>query len=121
MRISDWSSDVCSSDLENAVVFAVGFLDLVERLGDEESADAVARHEGKARLEEVEPPERRKLVEHHQELMLAPLRPVGVELLGPPPPALVENEADERLAAADVRWGDANGGEAGWGRVCRHV
>src|SRR3546814_9989950 len=96
MRISDWSSDVCSSDLENAVVFAVGFLDLVERLGDEESADAVARHEGKARLEEVEPPERRKLVEHHQELMLAPLRPVGVELLGQPQPDLVENEADER-------------------------
>src|SRR3546814_11464646 len=38
--------------------------------------------------------------------MLAPLRPVGVELLGQPPPDLVENEADERLGAADVRWRD---------------
>jgi hypothetical protein len=38
------------------MVLAVGFVDLVERLRDEEAADAVARHEGQRRLEEVERP-----------------------------------------------------------------
>src|SRR3546814_3619035 len=91
MRISDWSSDVCSSDLqsvrnalggplivrgeahadmavvEDRVVGAVSLLDLIERLRDEECLQAVSRHEGQGALEEIESSERRKLVEHHQD------------------------------------------------------
>src|SRR3546814_9754321 len=108
MRISDWSSDVCSSDLvvEDRIIFAISLLDLVERLGDQEGADAIAGHEGKAGLEEVEPPERRKLVQHHQELVLAVAVPDAFELLGQAAADLVEHQADQRLCPADVRWRD---------------
>src|SRR3546814_10436116 len=49
--------------VENRVVLAVSFLDLVQRLRDEERLKAVTRHEGERALEEVEPPQRRELVE----------------------------------------------------------
>src|SRR3546814_16716370 len=123
MRISDWSSDVCSSDLnplggalvigregdpdmavvEDRIIFAISLLDLVERLGDQEGADAIAGHEGKAGLEEVEPPERRKLVQHHQELVLAVAVPDAFELPGQAAADLVEHQADQRHCPADVR------------------
>src|SRR3546814_8534902 len=45
---------------------------------------------------EVETPQGDELVEHHQKLMFAPLRRVGVELLGQPTPDLVEDQAHER-------------------------
>src|SRR3546814_17803566 len=89
--------------IENCVVFAIGLLDLVQTLGDEESAHAIAGHEGETGFEEVEPSERRKLVEHHQQLMAAHARCVIVELLGEPAPDLVEDQADERPGAVDVR------------------
>src|SRR3546814_4092679 len=54
--------------VENAVVLAIGLLDLVQRLGDQEGAHAVAGHEGQAGLEEVEPSERRRSEEHTSEL-----------------------------------------------------
>src|SRR3546814_10963867 len=112
MRIRDWSSDVCSSDLtgdhqmaepgrqavagivlhralfgggakrfrnalgsvivvgrkghadmaivENRVVLAVSFLDLVQRLRDEERLKAVTRHEGDHAPDKVEPPHPRE-------------------------------------------------------------
>src|SRR3546814_8374076 len=118
MRISDWSSDVCSSDrhdmgeprgetvprivahgtllgsgaecvgdtlggtlvvgrerdadmaiVEDGVVLAIGLLDLVQALRDEEGADAIACQEGEARLEEVEASKHRELVEHHQQAL----------------------------------------------------
>mmetsp|Transcript_42344 Transcript_42344/g.99601 ORF Transcript_42344/g.99601 Transcript_42344/m.99601 type:complete len:241 (+) Transcript_42344:880-1602(+) len=50
--------------VQDRMVLAVGFVNLVERLGDEEAADTVAGHEGQGRLEEVEPSERGELVEH---------------------------------------------------------
>ena len=59
--------------VEDGVVLAIGLGDLVERLRDQIGADAVSRHERKRRLEEVEPAQRRKLVEHHQQLVLAAL------------------------------------------------
>src|SRR3546814_20208489 len=89
--------------VENAVVLAIGLLELVQRLGDQEGAHAVAGHEGQAGLEEVEPSERRKLVEHHEELMLGrPARLFGVELFGESAADLVEDQADQRLGPADV-------------------
>src|SRR3546814_9582865 len=89
--------------VENAVVLAIGLLELVQRLGDQEGAHAVAGHEGQAGLEEVEPSERRKLVEHHEELMLGrPARLFGVELFGESAADLVEAQADQRLGPADV-------------------
>ena len=53
--------------VENRIVLAVGLVDLVERLRDQEGAQAVAGHEGQGALEEVEPAERGKLVEHQQQ------------------------------------------------------
>src|SRR3546814_12172217 len=105
MRISDWSSDVCSSDLvvEDRIIFAISLLDLVERLGDQEGADAIAGHEGKAGLEEVEPPERRKLVQHHQELVLAVAVSDAFELLGQHAADLVAHPEDQRLCPAAAR------------------
>jgi hypothetical protein len=89
--------------VENRMVLAVGFVDLVERLRDEEAADAVARHEGQRRLEEVEPPQRRELVEHQQQLVAA-LDAVGaIERFGEAPPDLVEDQANERFRPRNVR------------------
>ncbi len=89
--------------VQNRMVLAIGFVDLVERLRDEEAADAVARHEGQRRLEEVEPPQRRELIEHQQQLVAA-LNAVGaVERLGEAPADLVEDQANERLRPRNVR------------------
>src|SRR5271166_3994344 len=52
--------------VEDRVVQAVGFLDLVQRLGDQEALQAITRHEGERAFEEVEPAERRKFVEHEE-------------------------------------------------------
>ena len=52
--------------VEDRIVDAVGLLDLVQRLGDQEALETVARHEGQRALEEVEPAKRRKLVKHQQ-------------------------------------------------------
>ena len=83
-------------------MLAIGLLDLVETLSDQDCADAVAGHEGEAGLEEVEASERRKLVEHHQQLVAARPATGLIEALGQPAPDLIEDEPDERLGAADV-------------------
>jgi hypothetical protein len=85
--------------VENRVVRPIGFLDLIERLRNEEGFQAVACHEGERRLEEVEPPERRKLVEHEEHAVASGF---GIELFGQSPSNLVEHQAHERLGAADV-------------------
>src|SRR3546814_9278670 len=38
--------------VEDRIIFAISLLDMVERLGDQEGADALAGHEGKAGLDE---------------------------------------------------------------------
>ena len=86
--------------VEDGVVLAIGLGDLVERLRDEVGADAVASHEGERRLEEVQPPQRRELVQHHEELMLAALAGIALQPFGQPPADLVEHQADQRLGAA---------------------
>ena len=53
--------------VENGVVLAVGLVDLVERLRDQECAQTVASHERQCRLEEVQPTQRGKLIEHQQQ------------------------------------------------------
>ena len=88
--------------VENRVVLAIGLLDLVQRLCDQERAHAIARHERESGLEEVEPSERRKLVQHHQQLVPARTRTLLFEPLCQPAPDLVEHQPDERLGAADV-------------------
>src|SRR3546814_7515380 len=40
--------------VEDRIVLTIGFFDLVERLGDQESLDAVPRHEGERAFEEIE-------------------------------------------------------------------
>ncbi len=86
--------------VEDRVVRPIGLLDLVQRLGDQEALDAVARHEGERRLEEVEPPQRREFVEHQEE---PPPARLSLQLLGQTPADLVEDQADQRLGAVDVR------------------
>ena len=60
------------------------------------AADAVARHEGQRRLEEVEAPQRRELVEHQQQLVAARDAVAAIERFGGAAD-LVEDQADERL------------------------
>src|SRR5260370_28473281 len=78
--------------VENRVVRPVGAFELIQALRDQKTADAVACHEGKLTFEEVEAAERRKLVEHQQEL-LSPS--IGVQALGQTPSDLIEDEAHE--------------------------
>jgi len=85
------------------MVLAVGFVDLIERLRDEEAADAVTGHECQRRLEEVESAECGKLVEHQQKQMTACDAIAAVERFGQAPADLVEHQADQRLGAADVQ------------------
>ena len=85
------------------MVLAVGLVDLVERLRDQEGAQAVAGHEGQRALEEVEPTQCRELVEHQQQLVAAGNAVRAIERLGQASADLVENQADQRLGATDVR------------------
>ena len=54
--------------VEDGVVLAIGLLDLVEGLRDQERLQPIARHEGELALEEIEPAERGELVEHEKQL-----------------------------------------------------
>ncbi len=54
--------------VENGVVLAIGLDDLIEGLRNEIGPDAIARHEGQRRLKEIQSPQRRKLVQHQQQL-----------------------------------------------------
>src|SRR3546814_14645305 len=57
--------------IEDGMVLPIRLVDLVERLRDEEAADAVAGHEGQRRLEEIQAPQRRELIEHQKQLVAA--------------------------------------------------
>ncbi len=94
-------ADAHMAVVENGVIRPIGALDLVEALRDQEAFDAVARHEGERRFKEIEPAERRKLVQHQQQAMALA---GGGQFLGQPPADLVEDQADERLGAVYVGW-----------------
>ena len=85
--------------VEDRIVRPIRLFDLIEGLGDQKCAQAVTRHEGQGALEEVEPAERGKLVEHQQDLSAAIAIDLAVQLFGQPAADLVENEPDERLGA----------------------
>ena len=85
--------------VKDCIVGAVSLFDLIERLGDQEGLDPIARHEGQSRLEKVEPSKRWKLIEHEQHPVAAILR---VQVFSQPPPDLVEDQTDQRFGAADV-------------------
>ena len=89
--------------IQNRMVLAVGFVDLVERLGDKKTADSVARHEGKRRLEEVQAAQRRELIEHQQQLVAAFDAVAAVERFGEPSADLVEDQANERFRPRNIR------------------
>src|SRR3546814_7950062 len=62
MRISDWSSDVCSSDLGHLVAVEIG----VERRADERvELDRLALDQHRLERLDAETVERRRAVEHH--------------------------------------------------------
>ena len=85
--------------VENGIVGAIGFLDLVQTLGDEEAFEAIARHEGQGRFEEIETSECRKLVEHQQDAVPAVL---CVQFLRQATADLVEDQTNQRFRPADV-------------------
>ena len=85
--------------VEDRVVRAIGFLDLVQRLRDQEALETIARHEGQGRLEEVEPAQRRKLVEHQEQPM--PPR-VRLQILGQAAADLIQQQSHQGLGAVDV-------------------
>src|SRR3546814_5236236 len=64
--------------VEDGVVLAIGLLDLIEALRDQEGAHAIASEKGEARLEEIQSAERWKLVKHHEQLV--PGRGIGTVL-----------------------------------------
>jgi len=72
--------------VENSVVLAVRFRNLIQALRDEIRANAVSGHEGQGRLKEIEPPKRRELVEHHEQLVFAMFLWIAFEVLGQSPP-----------------------------------
>src|SRR3546814_20442694 len=68
MRISDWSSDVCSSDLqEGAGAALVERAELVNVLQDRPELDAVARHQAHRPLDGFETAQRGKFIEQEQD------------------------------------------------------
>lgn len=86
--------------IEDRVVLTVGFLDLIQALGDQESLDAIAPHEREGAFKEVEPSECGKFIQHHQQAMIMFMR---VQILGQPAPDLVQHQTDQRFCATDIR------------------
>src|SRR5258708_21956228 len=85
--------------VEDRVVRPIGTFELVQALRDQETADAVACHESKLALEEIEAAKRRELINHQQE-PLPP--PVGIQALGQSTSDLVEDAAHQRVCAGNV-------------------
>src|ERR1700730_8253948 len=81
------------------VALSVGFLNLVQRLCDQESFQPVSRHESQGRLEKFESTECREFVQHQQQLMAARL---VLQLFGEAPANLIEDKPYERPGAADI-------------------
>jgi len=50
--------------IENRMVLAVGFVDLIQRLCNQETTDVISGHEGQHCLEEIQLSQRRKFIEH---------------------------------------------------------
>src|ERR1700681_3894445 len=53
--------------VEDGIVLPVSLFNLIERLCDQKTLEAVAGHEGERGLKKIQPAERRKLVEHEQQ------------------------------------------------------
>ncbi len=62
--IAAGEADAHVTIVEDGIVLAIGLLDLIERLGDQEGLETIARHERQSGLEEIEPAKRREFVEH---------------------------------------------------------
>ena len=87
--------------VEDRIVLAISFLDLVQGLRDQEGPYAIPCHEGEGCLEEVQASKRGELVQHQQRL--PPILPSGQHLTEPPRD-LVEDQSDQGLGARQVRW-----------------
>src|SRR5262249_898951 len=85
--------------VEDRVVRPIGAFELVQALGDQKAADAIAGHEGKLALEEVKPAKGCELVKHEEQLL--PM-PAGIEIFSQTPPNLVKHEAHQGFGTGDV-------------------
>jgi hypothetical protein len=88
--------------VKDGVVGAIGFFNLVQTLGDEETLEAVARHKNQCRLEEIKTTERREFAEHPEDAVPAAL---CVQFLRQAAANLVEDQANQRFRPADVGGG----------------
>ena len=96
-------SDPDVAVVEDSVVRPVGAFELVQALGDQKAANAIACHEGKLALKKIQPPERCKLVEHQKQLLSSP---IGVQALGQSPSDLIKHKPHQGFCAGDVGWRD---------------
>ena len=110
-------ADAHMAVIEDRVVRTVSFLDLVQRLRDEERLQTVACHEGERALEKVQAPKGGKFVEHEQQPVSIALR---LQVLGEATADLIEDQADQRLGPVDVRWRHHEV-KCGWMLAANHV
>src|SRR3546814_20172765 len=87
MRISDWSSDVCSSDLSPAEAFPKSLCLRLERSADREHDDVLRNLAGRAREHVVTPADAGVDIAHAEVKRLpacrSPARPVAVAAVPP--------------------------------------
>lgn len=95
----------CDPDVavvENGIVLAIGFGNLIQGLGDQIGPDAVTRHEGKRCLKEIQPPQRRKFVQHQKQLVLAALGGIALQALGQASADLIEDQAHQGFGSGNI-------------------
>src|SRR6516164_11135533 len=85
--------------VEDRIVWTVGLLDLIERLGDQEALQPITRHERQCGLEEVEPAQSGKFVQHQQQPMPTLL---SIEIFRQATADLIEDQAYQWLGPTDI-------------------
>ncbi len=83
--------------IKDALFSPYALENLVERLRDQETADAVSGLVSERAFEEVEPPQRREFIEHHQELVTPLFVVSALQALGQPAPDLIQHKANKRF------------------------
>ena len=88
--------------IQDRIIGPVSLFDLVQGLSDQIGADAIACHEGECTFKEVQPPERRKLIQHEEQF---PAVLFG-QIFRQPASNLVKDQPDQRLRPRQVGWRD---------------
>ena len=86
--------------IEDRVIWAIGFFNLIEGLRDQKSFQPIARHKGERAFKEIQSAERRKFIKHEQDALALS---ICMQIFSQSSANLIENETDERLGARNVR------------------